>query len=199
MKTEQRDKLWSDIYKAIGGKCITDTAAQAATDEAVEAVEDWIEAQPASEQGEETYRRVSAKTRDIFDTLEDSWSKGENKYVQIIEKIPGGTNLFYGEEIANTQASQPEPTDFRDVDFRKDIAEELTREELIDRLCETTQLYRELREKHLFSSLLPDVTEEMTKLKHFATSVSGLWATDRPELITDPKKVMFKIKYNGNS
>jgi len=172
MKTEQRDKLWSDIYKAIGGKCITDTAAQAATDEAVEAVEDWIEAQPASEQGEETYRRVSAKTRDIFDTLEDSWSKGENKYVQIIEKIPGGTNLFYGEEIANTQASQPEPTDFREkvekimshiYPYRHEFdgCLELNGiDEAIDTIC----------------SLLPDVTEEMIDNLHY------IWAQNKTDM-----------------
>lgn len=34
-------------------------------------------------------------------------------------------------------------------EFRKHIANELTRDELIDRLCETTQIYRDLREQYL--------------------------------------------------
>jgi len=51
----------------------------------------------------------------------------------------------------STPTDQPkqEPSD-SDVDFRKDIANELTRGELIDRLCELQVAYTDLREKYLF-------------------------------------------------
>ena len=42
----------------------------------------------------------------------------------------------------------------KDVDFRKYIAEELTRDELIDRLCELHEQYMDLREKHLFPEVI---------------------------------------------
>ena len=37
--------------------------------------------------------------------------------------------------------------------------------------------------------------EKIAELKHHKDSTCGLWATDRPDLISDPKKIMFEIKY----
>ena len=42
--------------------------------------------------------------------------------------------------------------------------------------------------------------EELKSLKHHRDSTVGLWATDRPELITDMRKEkyhLFEIKYSG--
>jgi hypothetical protein len=35
---------------------------------------------------------------------------------------------------------------------------------------------------------------KIDELQYFKDSTIGLWATDRPDLIKDPKKVMFEIK-----
>lgn len=32
------------------------------------------------------------------------------------------------------------------------------------------------------------------KLKHHYDTTVGLWATDRPDLVNDPKKMLFEIK-----
>ena len=37
-------------------------------------------------------------------------------------------------------------------------------------------------------------SEMINKLKHHKTTTVGLWATDRPDLLDDPKKLLFEIK-----
>ena len=39
-----------------------------------------------------------------------------------------------------------------------------------------------------------DAVLQMKKLEHHEATTMGLWATDRPDLIQDPKKIMFQIK-----
>lgn len=64
--------------------------------------------------------------------------------------------------LAGEFASQPAVSeDAQPIDeFRIHIANELTREELINRLCETTQWYRDLREQYLARPDQPAVSEE---------------------------------------
>ncbi len=38
---------------------------------------------------------------------------------------------------------------------------------------------------------------ENEKLRYEVNTVHGLWATDRPDLVKDPKKVMFRIHCFG--
>ena len=38
-----------------------------------------------------------------------------------------------------------------------------------------------------------DASERISKLEHFRDTTIGLWATDRPDLIDDPKKLLFEI------
>ena len=69
------------------------------------------------------------------------------EFVDIVNKnfwdlLPDGINQ--GKEECKTKV----------VDFRKYIAEELTRDELIDRLCELHEQYMDLREKHLFPEVI---------------------------------------------
>ena len=40
---------------------------------------------------------------------------------------------------------------------------------------------------------VPDASERISKLEHFRDTTIGLWATDRPDLIDDPKKLLFEI------
>ena len=54
------------------------------------------------------YRRSTAETIAEFEKLEDSWSKGDNKYVKVVEKIPGTTTVFYAEPLPE---SKPVNTD----------------------------------------------------------------------------------------
>ena len=35
--------------------------------------------------------------------------------------------------------------------------------------------------------------EELMKLRHFRDATVGLWATDRPDLVSDPDNVLFRI------
>ena len=41
---------------------------------------------------------------------------------------------------------------------------------------------------------VPDASERVKNLEHHKTTTVGLWATDRPDLIDDPKKLLFEIK-----
>ena len=43
-------------------------------------------------------------------------------------------------------------------------------------------------------SFVPDAIERVKNLEHHKTTTVGLWATDRPDLIDDPKKLLFEIK-----
>jgi len=43
-------------------------------------------------------------------------------------------------------------------------------------------------------SFVPDTSERVKNLEHHKTTTVGLWATDRPDLIDDPKKLLFEIK-----
>jgi len=68
------------------------------------------------------------------------------------ERIQYGLSKATLERIKQSKLftpQQPSDSETPIEEFRKHIANELTREELIDRLCETTQLYRDLREQWL--------------------------------------------------
>lgn len=38
-----------------------------------------------------------------------------------------------------------------------------------------------------------EANERLKKLEHHETTTVGLWATDRPDLVEDAKKIMFQI------
>lgn len=40
---------------------------------------------------------------------------------------------------------------------------------------------------------VPDSSERISKLEHHEATTVGLWATDRPDLVEDPKGIMFQI------
>lgn len=42
---------------------------------------------------------------------------------------------------------------------------------------------------------LLELQQEIKKLIHHKDTTIGLWATDRPDLLVDNKKVLFEIKY----
>ena len=39
-----------------------------------------------------------------------------------------------------------------------------------------------------------ELVEENERLTHYETTTIGLWVTDRPDLVNDPKKIMFQLK-----
>lgn len=41
---------------------------------------------------------------------------------------------------------------------------------------------------------VPDASELVKNLNHHKASTVGLWATDRPDLIDDPKGILFEIR-----
>jgi len=45
-------------------------------------------------------------------------------------------------------------------------------------------------------SQLKERDEEFKRLQHHEDTTIGLWCTDRPDLIDDPKKVMFQLTKN---
>jgi hypothetical protein len=42
-------------------------------------------------------------------------------------------------------------------------------------------------------TFVPDSSERISKLEHHEATTVGLWATDRPDLVEDPKGIMFQI------
>jgi hypothetical protein len=42
-------------------------------------------------------------------------------------------------------------------------------------------------------TFVPESSERAKKLEHHHATTVGLWATDRPDLIDDPKKLLFEI------
>lgn len=72
-----------------------------------------------------------------------------NTEVQRIEQIES--------ELSSLKSMRDEKEDFPDIDFRRDIANELSRDELIERLCEMNESYQRMRKEwfdkvHLQSS-----------------------------------------------
>jgi len=47
--------------------------------------------------------------------------------------------------------------------------------------------------KEYTPELLNPVNEELKKLRHHRDTTVGLWATDRPDLVNDPKNIMFRL------
>ncbi len=45
-----------------------------------------------------------------------------------------------------------------------------------------------------FNGLAEIMDQYAKELQHHHDTTVGLWATDRPDLISDPKKLMFEIK-----
>jgi hypothetical protein len=45
-----------------------------------------------------------------------------------------------------------------------------------------------------FNSLANLLTEFAKELQHHRDTTIGLWATDRPDLVSDPKAIMFQLK-----
>ena len=55
--------------------------------------------------------------------------------------------MILADEILKLKETGESKDDFPDIDFRRDIAEELSRDDLIDRLCEMNKSYGEMREE----------------------------------------------------
>jgi len=75
----------------------------------------------------------------------------------------------------------------------------------IDKLLLTKALYAIEKTETLFDGheekeademydLLMKLPKLIEELQHHKDTTLGLWATDRPDLIEDPKKIMFEIK-----
>jgi hypothetical protein len=43
-------------------------------------------------------------------------------------------------------------------------------------------------------TFVPYSSDRVKNLEHYKTTTLGLWATDRPDLVNDPKNIMFEIK-----
>ena len=66
-----------------------------------------------------------------------------------------------------------------------------TKEEII--LASQTAIgLRTLRIEDVSEDVL-ELHDEVERLQHHEASTVGLWATDRPDLVDDPKGVMFQI------
>lgn len=49
-------------------------------------------------------------------------------------------------------------------------------------------------EKKILLDKIEEKDRRLAELEHFVLSVYGLWATDRPDLVFDPKRILFEIK-----
>jgi hypothetical protein len=61
--------------------------------------------------------------------------------------VCNGAKTILVTEVTEPVAPQENIRELPDIDFRKDIAEELSRDELINRLCEMHKSYTEMREE----------------------------------------------------
>jgi hypothetical protein len=70
------------------------------------------------------------------------------KYKEVIgfDVIDRHNKKCFNDTLENIKKSMKDK-DFPDIDFRKDIAEELSKDELIDRLCEMHKEYTKMREE----------------------------------------------------
>jgi hypothetical protein len=87
-----------------------------------------------------------------------------NKY--ITRTVKGGDYIVasYIDELASELESlQEDKTDFPDIDFRKDIAGELSRDELINRLCEMHENYQKMRKEWFEKCQLQEDKPRMSK------------------------------------
>ncbi len=68
-----------------------------------------------------------------------------------------------GEKMPDVQTYTT--TDFPDIDFRRDIAHELSRDELIDRLCEMNESYRAMRKEWFEKTQMNTEADEWVSVK----------------------------------
>lgn len=93
------------------------------------------------------------KACECFLNLEPIWMpQTENvkpEHYGEMQALVAARDLLKEAVESNKSAKGDEDSETPIDEFRKHIANELTRVELIDRLCETTQLYRDLRDQYL--------------------------------------------------
>ena len=95
--------------------------------------------------------------------------------------------------LFKAESTHQEVSDFPDIDFRRDIAEELSRNELIDRLCEMNKSYREMREewfKVVQMKAQPDLRSELISMKKRAELTIKQWGNDMSKHSIESKGVI---------
>ena len=49
------------------------------------------------------------------------------------------------------------------------------------------------RQREAYEKWIEEAEQYIKQLEHYRDATIGLWATDRPDLVKDPKEVMFRI------
>jgi len=94
---------------------------------------------------------------EIFESVRND----KDAFIELLRITVRETKKGIKERILSRLKDEGE--DFPDIDFRRDIANELSRDELIDRLCEMNESYRKMREEwfnviHLKGKKIQDVS-----------------------------------------
>ena len=52
-----------------------------------------------------------------------------------------------------------------------------------------------VKQREAYEAWMKKASQYIKKLEHHRDTTVGLWATDRPDLVTDTKKMLFEIKF----
>jgi hypothetical protein len=134
----------------------------------------------SSDQKTETADYV--RTRDLTD---EEWLKLPKEEILQLYK-----NCY--SMLKQQYANQP-TEDFPDIDFRRDIANELSRDELIERLCEMNKTYTEMRKEWFEKTQLSQSTEGLSAEDFFKERFQTYKKEPIPNEIHLFKESLFKL------
>jgi len=67
------------------------------------------------------------------------------------------------------------------------------KQKIIERLDKSFNNYWHSTSDLIKESVADDIIELFKELQHYKDTIEGSWATDRPDLIHDPKGILFRI------
>ena len=80
-----------------------------------------------------------------------------------------------------------------DIQFYKPKAMKTIKEKIIERLDKSFNNHWHSTSDLTKESVADDIVELFKDLEHYKDTTTGLRATDRPDLIHDPKGILFRI------
>jgi len=67
------------------------------------------------------------------------------------------------------------------------------KQKIIERLDESFNNYWHSTSDLMKESVADDICDLFQELEYYRDTTTGLWATDRPDLVHDPKGILFRI------
>jgi len=73
--------------------------------------------------------------------------------------------------------------------------EEKLKQKIINRLDKSFNNHWHSTTNLIKESVADDIIELFKELEHYKDTTVGLWATDRPDFVYDPKNILFRLKF----